>query len=316
MRIIYFGTPRFAADILDFLLKSGVSVQAVVTKPDRPQGRSKKPVPTPVKEIALAQRVPLPVYQPEIVSDLNFAPTLKQYQPDLFVVVAYGEIIKDHLLNMPKMGCINLHASLLPKFRGAAPIQRAIIEGEAESGVTVMHMVKKMDAGDIIEDVHVPIGLTTTYGELEQELCKAGGPLMLKVIRDFEKGNIKRSPQDPSKVTFAKKIELEDCKIDWNADALTIHNWIRGVNPEPGSWCWLETKNLGKKRLKIFSSLPIDKVSSYPPGTLFDEAKERIMASTGKGTVQLLEVQLEGKKRMNAVDLFRGLSNGPWQILD
>src|ERR1700722_12681047 len=168
MKVIFFGTPPFAAHVLEYLLSQCIHVAAVVTKPDRPKGRSRVPLPTPVKLIAQQQIPPIPVYQPELVSDPEFADVLIPYQADLFVVVAYGEIIKQHLLDMPKLGCINLHASLLPKYRGAAPIQRCILEGETETGVTIMHMVKKMDAGDIIKTVKIPIHPDRTYGDLEK----------------------------------------------------------------------------------------------------------------------------------------------------
>ena len=171
MKVVFFGTPDFAAKTLDFLLHHNVSVAAVITKPDKPLGRSGRPIPTPVKQVALAQTPPIPLFQPEIVSALEFAPTLEAFHADLFVVVAYGEIIKQHLLDMPRLGCINVHASILPKYRGAAPIQHSIINGETETGVTIMHMVKKMDAGDIIQICRVPIHEDTTAGELEEALC-------------------------------------------------------------------------------------------------------------------------------------------------
>src|ERR1700722_14416890 len=169
MKVIFFGTPPFAAHVLEYLLSQCIHVAAVVTKPDRPKGRSRVPLPTPVKLIAQQQIPPIPVYQPELVSDPEFADVLIPYQADLFVVVAYGEIIKQHLLDMPKLGCINLHASLLPKYRGAAPIQHSIIHGDTITGVTIMHMVKKMDAGDMIETVTVPIGPNASFPEIEAD---------------------------------------------------------------------------------------------------------------------------------------------------
>lgn len=242
MRVVYFGTPVFAARVLDYLLKHGVEICAVISKPDRPVGRSGKPVPTPVKEAALAFNASMPVYQPEAVSDPGFASLLASCQADLFVVVAYGEILKTHILEMPKRGCINLHASLLPSYRGAAPIQRSIIEGQTETGVTIMHMVKKMDAGDMIKKVVVPIGPDTTFGELEGALCETGKIAFLDVIHAFESGEPPRTPQDHSQATFAPKIELEDCEIGWDRPAQELHNLIRGVNPYPGAWCYAAVK--------------------------------------------------------------------------
>lgn len=311
MNIVFFGTPRFSAEVLDFLLQNKVNITAIVTKPDRPIGRVRTPVPVPVKKLIQSQGLNIPLFQPEIVSSADFYPTLSKFKPDLFVVVAYGEILKSDLLNMPLKGCINLHASLLPKFRGAAPIQRSIIEGESESGVTIMHLAKKMDAGDIIEVQKIPITLETTYGELEREICNVGSRLLLNVIRDFENGIIKAEPQDHSKATYAPKIELEDCEIKWNVPALQVHNLIRGVNPEPGAWCWLKIKD-ELKRLKVYSTafLPEEHLA---PGLLKIQNQD-IIIGCSEGALQLLEVQLEGKKRMPAADLFRGLSKDPYQF--
>lgn len=307
MRIIFFGTPVFSAQILEFLLQQGIEVVAVISKPDRPKGRSNVPVPTPVKTAALAHDPSIPVYQPEIVSAPDFAETLKDFNADLFVVVAYGEIIKQHLLDMPKRGCINLHTSLLPKYRGAAPIQRCIIEGETSSGVTIIHMVKKMDAGDMIEIVKVPIGRDTTFGELEEKLCEVGKQALLKIIHAFEKGEPPRIPQDPTQVTLAPKIELEDCEIDWNKPAQEIHNLVRGVNPHPGAWCYVKVRG-EKKRLKISRTHVVP--SEYAvPGTIINssQSKGNLLIATGDQALELLEVQLEGKKSMSSEELTRGI---------
>lgn len=306
MKIIYFGTPQFAADVLQDLIDHQVKVVAVITKPDRPKGRSGEPVPTPVKLVAQAQNPPIPFHQPELVSAPEFADTLRAYQADLFVVVAYGEIIKQHILDMPPRGCINVHASLLPKYRGAAPIQRSIIEGETETGVTIMYMVKKMDAGDIIESVKVPIGPDTTYGELEKMLCDVGSKALLKVIHQFEQGNVLRIEQDHSQATLAPKIELENCEIQWNQSATSIHNLVRGVNPHPGAWCYVHIREQ-KKRLKIFSTnLVMDR--SGLPGTLLSADKNGLMIACGEGAIQILQLQLEGKKVMSAEEFMHGLS--------
>lgn len=303
MKVIYFGTPKFAAEVLHYLLENQVDIVAVISKPDRPKGRSGSPVPTPVKEIAIAHQIPL--YQPEIVSSLDFAPILQAYEADLFVVVAYGELIKQHLLDMPNLGCINLHASLLPKYRGAAPIQRVIMDGEAESGVTIMHMVRKMDAGDMIEIVKVPIGPNMTFGELEQKLCQVGKEALLQVIHDFEAGCIKRIPQDHAQATLAPKIELEDCEIRWERPAQEIHNLVRGVNPYPGAWCYVTIKG-EKKRLKVNRTQIISSPSSHP-GELLSTFKNSLVISTGREAIQLLDVQLEGKKAMSVEEWLRGL---------
>lgn len=315
MKIIFFGTPQFAANVLSHLLQHKLDVVAIITKPDRPVGRSGTPMPTPVKVVAGQQARPLPVFQPELVSSPEFAATLEQFQPDLFVVVAYGEILKQHLLDMPKVACINLHASLLPKYRGAAPIQRCIINGESETGITIMHMVKKMDAGDMIKKAIVPIGPNTTYGELEEQLCHVGSVLLLEAIHEFEAGTSQRTPQDHTQATLAPKIELEDCQIDWKLPAQHIHNLVRGVNPHPGAWCFVEIKSQ-KKRLKVITTRMIDtEIHEGEPGTILSSSKNALVVSCGVGTLAILQLQLEGKKAMSAEELMRGMAKGSLQFL-
>ena len=267
-------------------------------------------MPVPCKAVAQAHQIPL--YQPEVVSSPEFAPTLESFQADLFVVVAYGEILKQHVLDIPKMGCINLHASLLPKFRGAAPIQRSIITGESETGVTIMHMVKKMDAGDIIEMAKVPIGPKTTFGELENTLCEVGAPLLLRVIQAFEQGSVPQHPQDHSLATFAPKIELEECQIHWHKSAEEIDRLIRGVNPYPAAWCWVKVKE-EKKRLKIFAA-EIDPAKHGNPGEIENYGPQTISVYCGNGVLHVQDLQLEGKKRMPAAELVRGQPRSSFQL--
>lgn len=307
LRVIFFGTPHFSAKILSFLLEKGVEVVAVVTKPDKAKGRSGTPVSTPVKEIALKQQPPLPVFQPEKASDPNFAHLLLPFEPDLFVVVAYGEIIKQHLLDMPKKGCINLHVSLLPKYRGAAPIQRAIIAGEKETGVTVMHMVRKMDAGGMIRQQTLSIGANETFAEVEASLCEIGGPLLFNVLEDFDRGNVQEVQQDESLVTLAPKVELEDCEIRWNVSAEDVHNLVRGVNPYPGAWCWVFVKG-EKKRLKIIKTLVLneEQIQKFP-GEILSCTKEGMRVACSEGELCILELQLEGKRPMSPDDCYRGV---------
>lgn len=306
MRIVFFGTPTFASELLNAILDNGFEVVGIVTKPDKPQGRSQKLLYSAVKETALARLPLVPLYQPEIVSSPEFAPTLAALNADLFLVIAYGEILKQHLLEMPRLACINVHGSLLPKYRGAAPIQRAILDGETESGATIMHMVKKMDAGDMIRIVKVPIGPDTTFGELHDLICEASVQPLLDVLSEYRAGKIPQSiPQDPALVTFAPKIELEDCEIDWNRPARELHNLIRGVNPEPGAWCSVSFKGETKK-MKIFRSAYVDSPSAIP-GTLLEFKKNKMIIACGTGALQLLDLQLEGKKRMNAGDFINGV---------
>ncbi|MBA2369740.1 MAG: methionyl-tRNA formyltransferase [Candidatus Protochlamydia sp.] len=307
MKVIFFGTPTFAAHVLTFLLQNQVNIVAVISKPDRPKGRSSTPVPTPVKLAASFYDHAIPVHQPEFVSSVDFAGILQSYGADLFVIVAYGEIIKQNLLDMPGLGCINLHASLLPKYRGAAPIQHSIIQGEKESGVTIMHMVKKMDAGDMIKKASVPIGPDMTYAELEAELCEIGKKLLFEVIMDFEKETLPRTPQDHALATLAPKIELENCEIDWSRPAVQIHDLVRGVNPHPGAWCYVKIRG-EQKRLKI-NRTRIVPVQHASPGTVLNllQTKENIIVATGHQALELIEVQLEGKKIMSSSDLTRGI---------
>ncbi len=313
MKIVFFGTPHFAAQILEFLLKNNIDVAAVVTKPDRPKGRSLALQPTPVKLAAQSCYPPLPVFQPEIVSVPEFAPVLESFKADLFIVVAYGEILKQHLLDMPRLGCINVHASLLPKYRGAAPIQRCIMEGQKESGVSIMYMVKKMDAGDVIKTAAVPIGPDMTYGELEQELCRTGSQTLLEVLREFENNIFHRTPQDPSLVTFAPKIELEDCEIHWDRPAAEIHNLVRGVNPHPGAWCKVRVRDK-MLRLKVNKTQYVS--MDHPnPGQIVAYGPEGLIINCSEGALRLLDLQLEGKKAMTAEELMRGIPRSEFIIL-
>lgn len=297
MKVVFFGTPRFAADTLRTLLAQGIDVVAVVTKPDRAKGRSGTPVPTPVKAVALAHH--LPVHQPPKCSSPDFAPVLAAYHADVFAVVAYGEIIKEHLLQMPPLGCINVHGSLLPKYRGAAPIQRCLMAGDAESGICIMYMVKTMDAGDVIREVRVPVGAHMTAGELEAELCRAGADALVDVLRELEKGSaVPRVPQDHTLATLAPKVELDDCRIDWTRDATDIHNLVRGSNPEPGAWCLVSVRG-EKKRLKVWRTEVVIEGES--------ENARKLAVPCGTGTLRLLEVQLEGKKVVTGEEFLRGL---------
>ncbi len=307
MKIVFFGTPLFAAEVLEYLLQQGVEVMAVISKPDKPKGRSRDPVPTPVKITAMKLSPQVPIFQPDIVSSLEFAEILNSFQADLFVVVAFGEIIKQILLDIPFLGSINLHTSILPKYRGAAPVQRSLIAGETETGVTIMHMVRKMDAGDIIQTVKVPIGPETTFGELEQTLCDIGKQALLEVISKFKSGSLLRIPQDDSQATLAPKIELEDCEIKWNQPAQKVHNLVRGVNPYPGAWCMVKIRG-EPKRLKIVRT----RVVPYPsviPGIILnlENAHANLLIATEDQAIELLEIQLEGKKLMSSAEFTRGI---------
>jgi methionyl-tRNA formyltransferase len=311
MKVIFFGTPPFAAHILEAIIADGIEVVGVVSRPDKSKGRSGTPVPTDVKLYLQShdRLSSIPIFQPEKCSTSEFATILRKLNADVFVVVAYGEIIKKAILDIPPLGCINIHASLLPRLRGAAPIQRSIMNGDTETGITIMHMVRKMDAGDMISVCTVEIEPDMTFGELELAMMDAAAPLLLKTLKEITAHTAQRVVQDESLVTFAPKIELEDCEINWNKSALEIHNLIRGVNPYPGAWTWMPSGG-DKKRVKIFrSKITVEVFENGKPGTIIGDKKGfKVICGDGKG-LEILELQIEGKKGMSAGDFIRGYLN-------
>lgn len=312
MRVVFFGTPPIAAYVLQYLVEHHINVVAVISRPDRPQGRSQQPVPVPVKVVAQKQQPSIPVFQPEKVSAPEFASTLTSFDADLFVVVAYGEILKQHVLDTPKFACINLHASLLPKYRGAAPIQRVIMQGETETGVTIMHMVKQMDAGDMIKSVKIPIGPDMTAGELEQQIAEKGSNALLEVIEAYKTSTPAAVPQDHTQATFAPKVELIDCEIRWDNFAQQLHNLVRGTNPEPGAWTQVVLKGT-PKRLRIFKTKVHPQVQGKP-AEILTYGKQGLLIGCQTGALELLDIQLEGKKRMTAQELMVGYPKDAWQF--
>lgn len=303
MKIVFFGTSSFAAQIFLCLVQNQVNVIAVVTRPDRPIGRSLKLSFPPVKQAAI--KLNLPVFQPEKASSLEFVEYLKALRADLFIVVAYGEIVKKEVLDIPFLGCINIHASLLPKYRGAAPMQRCLMNGEKETGISIIEMTPKMDAGDILSIKKIPIPFTMTHGELEKELCTLAQKMILQVIEQFKNKSVKRTPQDHSQMSLASKIAAQEEEIDWTLGSILLHNRIRALSPSPGAFCMLEIKNQ-KKRLKIIRAFPEELQLSEKPGSLVKLGKEWGVVC-GQGTLRLIEVQLEGKASMSARDCFNGL---------
>lgn len=305
VKIIFFGTPPIAAEFLEALVDHGHDIVAVVTKPDKPRGRSGMPQPSAVKELA-QQRLPsIPIFQPPRISAPDHADLLAAHHADLFVVVAFGEIIKQHLLDMPRLDCINVHASLLPKYRGAAPIQRAIIEGETVTGMTIVDMVKELDAGDILGIAEVPVGHTTTTGELMVELQKAGTEALLKVIDDFAAGKVTRIPQDPALVTYAPKLVPADGKVSWEEPAQQLHNLVRGVTPHPGAWCYA-TINGKERRLKL-SGTTVVKEQQGTPGEILGLSEQGLIVACGEGAVAIATLKMEGKRAMTAHEFFCGI---------
>lgn len=304
LRVVFFGTPSIGARVLRFLWENGVNIVGVVSRPDRPQGRHQHLQPTAVKLEALSLSPSLPVYQPELVSSAESVEFLKTLQPDLFVVVAFGEIVKQNLLDLPVKGCLNLHTSLLPKYRGAAPIQRCIMAGDVESGITIMQMVRKMDAGQMYEKVSVPVSADMTFGELEEQLTLVGQEALLRVIKKFVQGPVSGEVQDEAFVSFSPKVELEECEIDWKRPAKELHNLVRGVNPYPGAWCygWLKGE---KKRIKIHRTKKVD-LEGIPASQPYSD---RLWIACGSGGLELLELQLEGKKRLSGLEWLRGFTH-------
>lgn len=301
MRIVFMGTPDFAVGSLQALCESGKhEILAVVTQPDRPKGRGNKLLQTPVKEYALAQG--LTVYQPQKVKTPEFVELLHELQPELIVVAAFGQFLSKEILELPKYGCINVHASLLPKYRGAAPIQYAIIKGEKESGVTIMQMDIGMDTGAMLDKVVVPIAENTTMGELHDALREQGAALLLEVIDKIAAGTAVAEPQDNEQATYATLLDRSMEHIDWSKTAQEVHNLIRGFNPAPSTF----TKLPNGKGLKIWGSKMTDKNSAAAAGTVIVTGKHSFFVACGEGVLEITEVQPESKKRMPAQVFLNG----------
>ena len=307
MRIVFMGTPDFAVGSLQALCESGKhEILAVVTQPDRPKGRGNKLLQTPVKEYALEQG--LTVYQPQKVKTPEFVELLHELQPELIVVAAFGQFLSKEILELPKYGCINVHASLLPKYRGAAPIQYAIIKGEKKSGVTIMQMDIGMDTGAMLDKVVVPIEENTTMGELHDALREQGAALLLQIIDKIAAGTAVAEPQDNEQATYATLLDRSMEHIDWSKTAQEVHNLIRGFNPAPSTF----TKLPNGKSLKIWGSKMTDKNSAAAAGTVIETGKHSFFVACGEGVLEITEVQPESKKRMPAqVFLYgRGVQEG------
>ena len=301
MRIVFMGTPDFAVGSLQALCESGKhEILAVVTQPDRPKGRGNKLLQTPVKEYALEHG--LTVYQPQKVKTPEFVELLHELQPELIVVAAFGQFLSKEILELPKYGCINVHASLLPKYRGAAPIQYAIIKGEKESGVTIMQMDIGMDTGAMLDKVIVPIAENTTMGELHDALREQGAALLLEVIDKIAAGTAVAEPQDNEQATYATLLDRSMEHIDWSKTAQEVHNLIRGFNPAPSTF----TKLPNGKSLKIWGSKMTDKSSAAAAGTVIATGKHSFFVACGEGVLEITEVQPESKKRMPAQVFLNG----------
>ena len=303
MRIIFMGTSQFAVPTLKAIINSDVELLCAITQPDRPSGRKLKTIPSPVKEVALESNVPL--HQPERVRKREFIEeVLKPLSPDLIVVVAFGQILPEAILSLPPLGCVNVHPSLLPRYRGAAPIQRAIMNGEKETGVTVMFMDEGEDTGDVILQEKMEIDISDTAERLSQRLAELGAQLVRKALKIAEDGPLPRQVQDHSKVSYAPRLSREDGLIDWKKSAFEIHNLIRGTIPWPGAYT-----TFGEAvRLKIWESRLLESPQpSAPPGTIIDVlSDEGVVVSTGDAGLLITTVQPANKSKMAASAFVNG----------
>ena len=299
MRVLFWGTPEFATPPLYALLGEGFEVTGVVTQPDKPVGRSRSTLQAPpVKEVALKEK--LPVYQPEKLSDPEFMEMMQLMAPDVSVVVAYGKLLPQRLIDLPRHGTLNIHASLLPKLRGAAPIQAAIREGHRETGVSIMRMVKALDAGPVILERRTPILDDETYGELRLRLSELGALAIIEALALLEAGAAVDRAQDHSEATYATKIDRDATRIDWGGEAVVVCRSIRAFDPEPGAFTTLNGKNV-----KLFGAR-VAGAGCAAPGEVLDIDKAGMLVACGRGSVRVLDVQPEGKKRLAVEQWSRG----------
>ena len=300
MKILFMGTPDFARSILEKLHKDGENIVAVVTQPDKPQGRKMILTPPPVKQYALENGIP--VYQPLTLKDGAFSEELSRIDPELIIVAAYGKILPAYILDYPKYGCINAHASLLPRWRGAAPIQRAIMAGDTRSGVTSMYMAQGLDTGDMILTVQVPITDDDDFGTLHDKLAVAGGEAMTQTIEKLRSGTVIRQMQNDADATYAAKIENPDCVIDFGKSVTEVHNQVRGLSPVPLALTWMPDG----KRLKIIAAQKEICAVTAAPGTVVAIDRGTLDIACGDGILHVTHLQPEGKGRMAAADFLRG----------
>ncbi len=297
MRVVFMGTPDIAAVCLEKVIADGFEVVGVYTQPDRPKGRGMKLVASAVKEVAL--RHSLPIFQPENFREEETVEQLKALQPDVIAVVAYGRILPQKVLDIPPKGCINIHASILPQYRGSAPYQWAVLDGQEKTGVTAMYLCREMDAGDIIEISETPIGENETAGELLERLAVLGGDLLCKTLGCMEMGAVRRTPQDHARATYAPMLDKTMCPIDWSKTARQVHDHVRGMHPWP-----VATAEIGGTKFKIHSTVVAD--GKGEPGQILGLTKTGLQIACGEGAVEIRCLQAEGGKRMTAPDYFRG----------
>ena len=313
MRIVFMGTPDFSVPALKALVEAGHQVIAVVTQPDKPKGRGKEVQMTPVKIQAMEYGIP--VYQPAKVREASFVEVLKGLEADVYVVIAFGQILPKAVLELPKYGCINIHASLLPKYRGAAPIQWCVIDGERETGITTMMMDVGLDTGDILEKAVIPIEEKETGGSLHDKLSMAGGDLILSTLKKLEESTLVRTPQTDEGTCYAKMLTKSLGDIDWNQGAVSIERLIRGLNPWPSAYTMWNGKTIkiwaadviaGREAADFLSESGVPAETGTAPGTVVCSDKRGLVVCTGGGLLSIRELQMEGKKRMDTPAFLRG----------
>lgn len=305
MRVVFMGTPDFAVETLRTLLNSDHEIVGVVTQPDKPKGRSGKLQCSAVKEVALESG--LRIYQPQRVRDEVFLNELRKLCPDVIVVVAFGQILSKEILGVPQYGCLNVHASLLPKLRGAAPIQWSVIQGDEESGVTIMQMNEGLDTGDILLTERYQLDKKETGGSLFERLAKLGGPMILKVLEQIENDSLHPVPQKEEEHTYAKMLSKETGRMDFSNSAVVLERLIRGLNPWPSAYCFLDGRMLKIWEADVLSEdAVLADTEEELPGTVVEVNKNDFVVKTGQDYLQIKSLQLEGKKRMNTGDFLRG----------
>jgi methionyl-tRNA formyltransferase len=307
LRIAFFGTPEFAVPTLEALLDSKNEVVGVVTRQDRPKGRGQRVTETPVKARAIAAGVP--VLQPERLDAPAFLDALAQLRPDLAIVAAYGKILTEHVLAAPGLGLLNVHASLLPRYRGAAPIHRSIINGDRETGVTIMRVVKQLDAGPMLATVRRAIGPDETSEDIEHDLARMGASLLAHTVDALIDGSVVETPQDDSAATYARRLTKEDGIIDWTRRALQIHNLIRGLHPWPHAF----TFHHGRRLILLRSTVVPGPAG--PPGAVFQSTGDRLHIATGDGVLAIAELQVEGRRPMTPREFLAGHRLTPGDVL-
>ncbi len=300
-RIVYAGTPDFAVPALQALIDAGQAPVAVYTQPDRPAGRGRKLRPSPVK--LCAQEAGIPVHQPQSLRSPEVRQQLAELEPDLMVVAAYGLLLPPEVLRISRRGCVNLHASLLPRWRGAAPIQRAILAGDEETGITLMQMDEGLDTGDMLARAALPIDDRVTAGELQQELARLGAELLIGKLPDLLDGRLQPQPQDEAAATHAPKLSKAEAEIDWRKPARQLQREVRAFNPWPVSFTHLDGQPL-----KIWSATALDEATDQPPGQVLAHERDGLRVATGEGQLRIESLQLPGKQRRSAAELLGGRS--------